>query len=124
MPSLARVFDNPPKLFGKKLKHVIEPRATYRYIGGVGTDLLRIVRFDETELVADTSEVTIGLTNRFYSKDANGNITELFSWDLEQRRYFNPTFGGVVVPGMRNVLLSTADLTAYAFLDMPAPIRR
>src|SRR5262249_39275501 len=38
-------------------------------------------------------------------------------WQVSQQRYFDPTFGGAIVPGQRNVTLSTADLTAYSFLD-------
>jgi LPS-assembly protein len=36
-----------------------------------------------------------------------------------QKRYFDPTFGGALVPGQRNVIAPTADLTAYAFLVGP-----
>ncbi len=119
MPSLARIFEKPPKVLGRRLKHVIEPRAQFRYVNGVGTDLLRLIRFDETELVSDTRELTVGVTNRLYSKDAAGNVNEVFSWDLQQRRYFDPTFGGVVMNNTRNVLLSTVGLSTYAFLDTP-----
>ncbi|MDZ4797599.1 MAG: LPS assembly protein LptD [Bryobacteraceae bacterium] len=118
-PTLARIFEKPPKLLGKRLKHVIEPRATFRYVNGIGSDFQRLIRFDETELVSDTRELTVGVANRFYSKDAAGNVTEVFSWELQQRRYFDPTFGGAVVSGTRNVLLSTASLSDYAFLDVP-----
>jgi LPS-assembly protein len=38
---------------------------------------------------------------------------------LWQKRYFDPTFGGALVPGQRNVVLSTAELTPYAFLVTP-----
>jgi len=31
LPSLARIFDA-PSWIGEKMKHVIEPRATYRYM--------------------------------------------------------------------------------------------
>ncbi len=34
-PSLARVFDK-KTIFGDKIKHVIEPRVTYRYVTGIG----------------------------------------------------------------------------------------
>jgi len=38
---------------------------------------------------------------------------------LMQKRYFDPTFGGALIPGVRNVLEITADLTGYAFLVGP-----
>jgi LPS-assembly protein len=41
----------------------------------------------------------------------------VLSWQISQQRYFDPGFGGAIVPGQRNVILSTTDLTAYSFLD-------
>ena len=115
-PSLARIFGSPSWL-GEALKHVIEPRASFRQVRGV-TDFDRLIRFDETELVANTTEAEISLTNRLYVK-RQGQTNELLSWQLWQRRYFDPDFGGAVVEGRRNVLLSSLDLTTYAFLDRP-----
>jgi LPS-assembly protein len=119
LPSLERIF-KAPKFLGKnaKLKHVIESRATYRDISGV-EDFNKIIRFDSTELYANTNEVEVSITNRLYRKDQSGQVDEVLSWQVSHRRYFDPTFGGAVVPGTRNVLLSTADLTGYAFLDQP-----
>jgi LPS-assembly protein len=119
MPSFARIFEHPPKIFGTRLKHVIEPRASFRYVGGVGEDFRRLIRFDETELVSDTKEAEFTLTNRLFAKLVDGNVAELLSWELTQRRYFDPEFGGALAPGQRNVLLSSATLTGYAFLDRP-----
>ena len=42
---------------------------------------------------------------------------DLLSWELWYTRYFDPTFGGAVQPGIRNVNQSEVDLTGYAFLD-------
>jgi len=59
-----------------------------------------------------------------YSKRGD-NIEEILTWDLRQDRYFDPTFGGAVTPGWcgtptcRNVVGSSIDLTAYAFLNGP-----
>jgi LPS-assembly protein len=36
-----------------------------------------------------------------------------------QKRYFDPTFGGALVEGQRNVFEATADLAAYAFVAGP-----
>ena len=52
-------------------------------------------------------------------KDKNGNVSELLSWQVLQRRYFDPTFGGAVMPGQRNVFLATEEITAYAFIAGP-----
>lgn len=117
-PSLARVFDAPSWL-GKKMKHVIEPRAEFHYVGGVGSDALRLIRFDDTDLMTDTKELKISLTNRLYVKRKHDGVDEILSWQLSQIRYFDPTFGGAVLPGQRNVIWSTLSLTPFAFLDGP-----
>jgi LPS-assembly protein len=117
LPSFGRVF-NKKTVFGDKLKHVIEPRATYRFVTGIGDDFNRFIRFDETDLLANTNEVDLSLTNRIYAKRGD-NVTEIFTWELKQARYFNPSFGGAVQPGLANVFLATADISAYAFLLGP-----
>ena len=115
-PSLERVF-NRKTVFGDKLKHVIEPRVSYRYVSGV-QDFSQIVRFDSMDLVSNTNQLELSLTNRIYAKRGK-DVWELFSWQLWQQRYFDPTFGGAVVPGQRNVVLSSIELTPFAFLNGP-----
>ncbi|HYO81910.1 MAG TPA: LPS assembly protein LptD [Bryobacteraceae bacterium] len=119
LPSVSRVFDKPPRWIGKKFKHVVETRASFRHVGGVGLDFHRAIRFDETEMLSDTNEVDVTVTNRFYTKDAAGNVNESIAWDVTQRRFLDPGFGGALIPGERNVFLSSASLTGYAFLDAP-----
>jgi LPS-assembly protein len=116
-PALERIFEKKTR-FGDKLKHVIEPRATYRYVTGVGTAFDKFIRFDETDLLANTNELEISLTNRIYAKRGN-SVQEIFTWELAQKRYFDPTFGGALLADRRNVFESTASLTAYAFLVGP-----
>jgi LPS-assembly protein len=43
-------------------------------------------------------------------------VREVVTWELAQKYYLDPTFGGALVPGTRNVLTATADLTGIAFL--------
>jgi len=117
LPSLARVYDK-KTIFGDKLKHVIESRATYRYTTGIGDDFARFIRFDETDLLSNTNEMEISLTNRIYAKRGD-SVQEIFTWQLWQKRFFDPTFGGALIPGQSNVVLSTAELTPYAFLVDP-----
>jgi LPS-assembly protein len=38
------------------------------------------------------------------------------TWELTQKYFLDPTFGGALVPGQRNVFTTTADLTGIAFL--------
>ena len=67
----------------------------------------------------DTDQVTLSLTNRLFVKDKNGNVNEVMSWEVAQSRYFDPTFGGAVIPGQRNVIESTEELDGFDFLDGP-----
>jgi LPS-assembly protein len=84
----------------------------------VGTDFNRFVRFDETDLLSDTNEIGLSLTNRIYAKRGD-SVSEIFTWELIQKRYFDPTFGGALLTGTRNVFASTADISAYAFIAGP-----
>jgi LPS-assembly protein len=43
-------------------------------------------------------------------------VREVVSWELTQKYFLDPTFGGALVPGQRNVFTTTADLTGIAFL--------
>ena len=115
LPSLARTFDKKTFL-GDKLKHVIEPRASFTYRGGV-EDFNRIIRFDQVDLVNNTKEAEISLTNRLYAKRGDA-VNEVLTWTLLQRRYFDRTFGGALVPGSSNVFLSTIGATPFPFLDV------
>lgn len=114
LPSLARVFENRTAL-GDKLKHVIEPRAGFRWVSGI-RDFKHLIRFDETELLTNTKEFEYSLTNRLYTK-RNGAVHEIMSWQLWQKRYLDPTLGGAVVDGQRNVFATQAAMTGYAFFD-------
>ncbi len=44
---------------------------------------------------------------------------EIVSWELAQKYFFDPTFGGALVPGRRNVFTTTENLTGVAFLFEP-----
>ena len=66
IPTIERIFDKKTFL-GDKLKHVIEPRLIYRYVSGV-KQFQDTLRFDPLDLLDDTSEAEIGITNRLYAK--------------------------------------------------------
>jgi LPS-assembly protein len=51
--------------------------------------------------------------------DQQGPAREIITWELAQKYYMNPTFGGALVPGQTNVFDSTVDLTGIAFLTEP-----
>ncbi len=122
-PSLARVYGG-PRWLGDKVKHVIEPRAVFRHAAGM-EDFNKLIRFDETELMANTTEAEFSLTNRLFVKRGN-EVKELASWELWHSRYFDPSFGGAVSAldpntqnPRRNVIASSVGLTAFSFLDGP-----
>jgi LPS-assembly protein len=122
-PSLSRTYDG-PRWIGQKVKHVIEPRVLFRHAGGI-EDFDKLILFDETELMTNTTEVEISLANRVFAKRGE-NAEEVLSWQLWQRRYFDPDFGGAVsaldpATGLpkRNVILSSLQLTGLTFLDGP-----
>lgn len=115
-PSIERVYDH-KTFMGDKLKHVIEARAHYRQITGVD-NYSSTVRFDALDLLADDNEIQFSIINRLYAKRGN-DVWEIMTWELSQARYFDPTFGNAVIPGQRNEVLATVDLTPFAFLDRP-----
>ncbi len=120
LPAVERVF-SPPKWLhlGTKLKHVIETRATYENVAGIGDTYNKLVRFDDLETLSNTNQLEISVTNRLLSKDKNGNVSEILSWDLSQQRYFDQTFGGVVIPNARNIVLAAEIFSPFSFLNGP-----
>jgi LPS-assembly protein len=46
-------------------------------------------------------------------------VREVVTWELGQKYFLDPTFGGALIPGQRNVFTTTADLTGIAFLTQP-----
>jgi LPS-assembly protein len=46
-------------------------------------------------------------------------VRELVTWELAQKYFLDPTFGGALIPGQRNVFSTTADLTGIAFVTEP-----
>lgn len=121
-PSIGRIFDKVPawlggKSAGDQMKHVIETRAGFRWAAGV-QDFRRPILFDDTELLSNTKEYDYSLTNRIYVKKG-GSVREYLSWQLWQKRYLDPTLGGAVVEGQRNVFQTQTEMTAYSFFNTP-----
>src|SRR6202050_2875009 len=112
MPVFERVYDAGET----KWKHVIEPYAVYRYVNGVN-DFGRFLRFDEDDTLTDTNEVEYGVTQRLYRRTGSGGTEEFITWRLTQKYFFDPTFGGALVPGQLNVFQTLDALTPFAFAD-------
>ena len=117
---------------GKILRHVIEPELTYHFVGGIGTKAQNILLVDTTDIPTDTNEVGFSLTQRFYvrprpcnsaagddSPECNSRPREWASWQITQKYFLDPDFGGALIPGRRNVFTTTLDLTGVAFLTEP-----
>ncbi len=111
-PSLAREWGDS----NTKWKHSIEPDITYRYVNGVN-DYGRFLRYDEDETLTDTSEVEYSLTQRLFRKQGDGDAQDLVTWRISQKYFLDPTFGGALVPGQRNVFQTLDALTPFAFAD-------
>jgi LPS-assembly protein len=47
---------------------------------------------------------------------ARPQVREVIRWELAQKYFIDPTFGGALVPGRPNVFASTIDLTGISFL--------
>ena len=98
-PALAKVFQK--EVFGRKLKHVIEPRLTYRYVNGVD-NFPDIIRFDARDILTNTSEAEVSLTQRLYArrevpKPAQPCEPEEPA-ELERREIIAPLPGTTAVP--------------------------
>ena len=137
-PALERDFQSAvlDRILGAvSLRHTIEPELSYHYVTGVN-HFPETLRFDLTDALTDTSEVEYGLTQRLFlrhlhpvpckgdealgpAKTCGGGTVDWLTWTVAQRHYFDPTFGGAVVAGQRNVFTSTLDLTGVAFVSGP-----
>ena len=113
-PPLERIWDGGET----KWKHSIEPQVVYRYVNGVN-EFGRFILFDDDETLTDTNEVQYGLTQRLYRRRGGDNPEEFVSWRVVQKYFFDPTFGGAIASGQRNVLQALDSLTPFAFADGP-----
>ncbi|MHB1855920.1 MAG: LPS-assembly protein LptD [Acidobacteriaceae bacterium] len=142
-PVLERDFNGPylANHFGVALRHTIEPEVNYRYVAGVH-NFNRIPRFDATDIYSDTNEVEYGVTQRLFLKrlhpapcdknplqaeqqqqpenrDCAADSFQLASWFIGQKYFADPTFGGAVIAGRRNIFTSTLDLSGIAYITEP-----
>lgn len=153
-PVVERTFDSAgvEKIFGRDLRHTIEPEITYRYVTGVD-NFLNILRFDDVDVVSDTNELEYGVTQRLFlrplkaqhcavseesveqeqakikdtthaseKKPSGCGNRELISWRLTQKSFFNQNFGDAVINRRRNIFDTTLNLSGVAFLTEPRQI--
>jgi LPS-assembly protein len=120
-PTLERFFDRSPldkNKAHKRYKHTIEPAITYRYVTGVN-NFADFIRFDSDATLTDTNEVEYGITQRLFTKTGDDQPQELLSWSIFQKHYFDPTFGGAIVDGQRNVFEALNSISPFAFAFGP-----
>ena len=115
-PTLERYFERP--LTRHRYKHTIQPVLTYRYITGVD-DFQRFIRFDSNATITNTNEVEYGIDQHLYVKEGDDQPVDFLSWRLVQKHFFDPTFGGAIVPGQRNVFEALDSITPFAFASGP-----
>jgi len=120
-PTLERFFDRSPLNKNKprkRYKHTIEPTITYRYVIGVN-NFADFIRFDSDATLTDTNEVEYGITQRLFTKTGDDQPQELLSWSIFQKHYFDPTFGGAIADGQRNVFEALDSISPFAFAFGP-----
>src|SRR5438270_6078757 len=142
-PVLSKIFDR--IIAGRKIKHTIEPRLTYRYTNGV-ENFGSIIRFDFRDILSNTNEVEFGLLQRLFAKrerpgcsqetlsSASAATTQAISaaascapagaddfvnWEVTMKYLADSSFGGAVVNGTRNVFTTTVNFTGIAFVTEP-----
>jgi LPS-assembly protein len=115
-PTLERFFERP--LTRRRYKHTIEPIITYRYVTGVD-DFADFIRFDSNATITDTNQVEYGITQHLYLKQGDDQPIDFICWRLVQDHYFDPTFGGALIPGQRNVFEALDSITPFAFAATP-----
>jgi len=103
---------------GGKWKHTIEPEIEYNYVQGVGP-FARFVLFDEDETLTNTNDFVYSITQRLFHRLGDAQANDLVTWKIAQAYYFDPTFGGALVPGTRNVFQALDSITPFAFADEP-----
>ena len=115
-PTLERFFDRPATRH--RFKHTVEPVFTYRYVNGVN-DFADFIRFDSNATLTDTNEIEYGINQHLYVKQGDDQPVDFLSWRLVQKHYFDPTFGGALVTGQRNVFEALDSITPFAFAAAP-----
>ncbi|MGB2636044.1 MAG: putative LPS assembly protein LptD [Candidatus Acidiferrum sp.] len=115
-PTLERYFERPGTRH--RYKHTIEPVITYSYVTGVN-NFADFIRFDSNATLTDTNQFEYGINQHLYLKEGDGQPVDFLSWKLVQDHYFDPTFGGALVTGQRNVFQALDSITPFAFAATP-----
>ncbi len=140
-------FDVRPPAFAKDFhrkngsfffRHVIEPYIVYRRLAGIN-NFDRIIRFDYIDAVADTNEIEFGIANRFFTRRSTENVSdaaveaskrenrpllssqpyEALTITLRGKYFFDPFFGGALIPNRRNQFYPINTLSGFVYGGVP-----
>jgi LPS-assembly protein len=133
-PALARDFRKGGRFF---FRHVIEPYFIYRKITGI-SNFERLIRFDLVDAIADTNEIEYGIVNRFFTKRSTENVSgraetqggnqkvplasqpyEALSITVRGKYFFDPYFGGALIPGQRNQFYPINTFSGFTYGGVP-----
>lgn len=140
-------FDVRPPAFAKDFRrgdgsfwfrHTIEPYVQYRKISGID-NFDRIIRFDYIDAIADTNEIEFGIANRFFTRRSTENVSDIPVREIAGRErpllssqpyealtitirgkyFFDPSFGGALIPGRRNQFYPINTLSGFVYGGVP-----
>jgi LPS-assembly protein len=117
-------------------RHVIEPYLIYRRIAGID-NFDQIIRFDYVDAIADTNEIEYGISNRFFTRRSTETVGkkaeraardkkslatqpyEALSITIRGKYFFDPLFGGALVPGRRNQFYPIDTFSGFSYGAVP-----
>ena len=134
-PALAKDYRRGGAFF---FRHVIEPYVVYRKLSGIN-NFDRIILFDYVDAIADTNEIEFGVANRFFTRRSTENVNEVrpeltegenrpllssqpyeaLTITVRGKYFFDPFFGGALLPGRRNQFYPLNTLSGFVYGGLP-----
>lgn len=134
-PAFAKDFRRKGGFF---FRHVIEPYVIYRKVSGIN-NFDRIIRFDYVDTIADTNEIEFGIANRFFTRRSTENVSDVSVRDVDNptrsllssqpyealtitlrgKYFFDPFFGGALIPNRRNQFYPINTLSGFVYGGVP-----
>jgi LPS-assembly protein len=134
-PAFAKDFRRKGGFF---FRHVIEPYVVYRKVSGIN-NFDRIIRFDYVDAIADTNEVEFGIANRFFTRRSTENVSDVAVKEADNpsrsllssqpyeaqtitlrcKYFFDPFFGGALIPNQRNQFYPINTLSGFVYGGVP-----
>jgi len=125
--------------WNREMRHVIEPEISYRSVTGIGAQARNVLLVDTTDIATNTDEVGLSLTQRLFLRPIEARPCapeeasstsgcpaqaprEWASWQIAQKFFLDPHFGGALIANRRNVFDATLQMSGVAFLTAPRNI--